>query len=227
MTGPSAAVLRKVAEDADVDTLKVLLEASSNPAELLGQADGQGQSLLHLAVRARPGDEALATVSSLLAFRAPLEQQNDRGETPLVLAVRTALAAGVGEGPWLLPVQLILEARAAAGAADKRGRTALTYAASAGSLPLCRALLSFRAEPRQANASGATAESLARRQGHQDVLELLSQVKPSKPTPKPAKPQPASETSSARLRRECEAAKLPVDWCRNEQQMWPSLKPAT
>ena len=38
-----------------------------------------------------------------------------------------------------------------------------------------------------------------------------TEVKPSKPTPKPpAKPQPASETSSARLRRECEAAKLPV-----------------
>ena len=33
--------------------------------------------------------------------------------TPLILAVRTALAAAVPDGPWLLPIQLILEAMGA------------------------------------------------------------------------------------------------------------------
>ncbi|CAK9058719.1 unnamed protein product [Durusdinium trenchii] len=203
MTGPSPAVLRKVAETSDVDTLKVLL-AGTDASDLLSQVDSAGQSALHLAVRAVPTDEVAATVSTLIASRARLEQANARGETPLILAVRTALAAAVPDGPWLLPIQLILEAKARACAADRQGRSSLSYAASAGSLSICRMLLTFRADPTQANSFGATPQSLAERQGHAEVTKLLAEVAStaSKPAKKASDEAKGAKTAKWQTKKE-------------------------
>eukprot|EP00930_Biecheleria_cincta_P082523 TRINITY_DN72242_c0_g1_i1.p1 TRINITY_DN72242_c0_g1~~TRINITY_DN72242_c0_g1_i1.p1 ORF type:complete len:476 (-),score=62.83 TRINITY_DN72242_c0_g1_i1:17-1354(-) len=135
-----------------------------------------------------------------------------------------ALAVGIkdSDGPWLLPVRLLLEARAFTDQSDNQGKTSLVYAASAGSIAVCRLLIDSRSDPLHQTATGATPLSLAKRQGHATVLELLD--------PNPTKSSWSKEevgagekvtpqSSLEQLRQQCSQLQLPVEWCNDMQQL--------
>eukprot|EP00913_Durusdinium_trenchii_P010209 g9570.t1 len=89
-------------------------------------------------------------------------------------------------------------------AADRQGRSSLSYAASAGSLSICRMLLTFRADPTQANSFGATPQSLAERQGHAEVTKLLAEVAStaSKPAKKASDEAKGAKTAKWQTKKE-------------------------
>ncbi|CAJ1403353.1 unnamed protein product [Effrenium voratum] len=179
------ALLQAVSEGNDFKVQEVLQTAEF----LLERTDGEGHTVLHLAAM-RPPREAPGAVwvlSYLQHCRADLEARNLLGETPLVMAVRAALAhAPKGKGrsveeevrqEWLSVVSCLLEGRADPNAADDLNEeTPLMEAACQGSHVMCHLLLSFRADVSCTTGTGATAIDFASSEGHGPLVKHLTHV---------------------------------------------------
>jgi len=142
----------------------------------------RGGSLLHLcareAGRAQLGasQRARLTARALMGWGAMPDEQNDDGETPLQLAlrsIRTAASMQVGGSACSSsePAKSLLEAGAdAEQVCAGSEETLLMQAAREGDAAACQLLLEFAADPLRRSASGATAISLA---GQPEVLLVL------------------------------------------------------
>eukprot|EP00930_Biecheleria_cincta_P069646 TRINITY_DN57360_c0_g1_i1.p1 TRINITY_DN57360_c0_g1~~TRINITY_DN57360_c0_g1_i1.p1 ORF type:complete len:793 (-),score=182.24 TRINITY_DN57360_c0_g1_i1:268-2646(-) len=186
-----------------------LLQASETPQSVLHRKDADGHTLLHQAVLSSPSKQTAAIVSFLQAAGADVEARNLLGETPLVVAVRTALDfPGSAEGGFdaLCVVRCLLERGADVDVADEiTAETPLMEAACQGSREACQLLLSFRADASKVADGGKTAVDFALSGGHSILANLLCEAvdkapKPEAPPPEvatPAAPEAAAPAASA------------------------------
>ncbi len=133
------------------------LAASGLP---LDDPDIDGETPLHAAVRQGHADTARA----LLARGADVNRATRQALPPLLLAVSAGHAELSG---------LLLQAGADPNARDRFGRTALHEAAQRGDLVLATLLLRHGADATLASPYGTDALQLARRAGHDEVLDTL------------------------------------------------------
>ena len=128
--------------------------------EPLDTADIDGETPLHAALR----QGRMQTAALLLARGADANRPARHGVTPLQLAA----AGGHAE-----LTALLLRAGADPNAQDRFGRTALYEAAQRGDLPVATLLLRHGADATLASRQGSDALQVARRTGHDELLEML------------------------------------------------------
>lgn len=151
--------------------------------------DGEGASLLHLAINRGMGD--VAKVEALLAVGAPIDARDDEGRTPLDLC-RAHLRAS-GRGGWARIEELLVAAGGSTATLgpgrdellrliDRLPRVSsrarhvpetLSDAAARGDVELVQAFLADGADPDEDYRDGYYPLQRARRAGHQAVVELL------------------------------------------------------
>jgi ankyrin repeat protein len=159
--------------------LKAVKERDGNKVQaLLGQPGSivvntrdraNGEGALHYLVR----DRDLTWVSYLLGKGARPDVQNQKGETPLLLAAQLG---------WLEGAELLLRMRASIDLANARGETPLILAVQRRDLPMVRMLLNEGANPKRTdNAAGLSALDYAQRDGARSaaILKLLETQKPA------------------------------------------------
>ena len=172
-----------------------LLQALLTPHSI-ARADSSGHSVLRVAIDLRAG---LGIIELLLAKGAPLDDRDAQGISPLHVAVITAnwplvsLLAAAGADPFMRDVQGRSPASIAlTGGAnaitnlfgktpdihDPQGDTALHYAAATGLDRAAATLLELGANPLLVNVAGETAYAVARRRGHQTLVDLLAPFNP-------------------------------------------------
>jgi ankyrin repeat protein len=133
-----------------------------------------GEGALHYVVRDRRGD-GREWLSFLIGKGANVNIQNNRGETPLLLA------AQIG---WLDGADLLLQRRATVDLPNQRGETALIVAVQRRDLPMVRLLLAKGANPKKTdNVAGLSALDYARQDSRSGAILKLLEAKPA-----PAKP---------------------------------------
>lgn len=118
----------------------------------------------YLLAASREGDSEL--VAGLLKAGTPLNIQNDRGFTPLILAAYHGHTD---------TVRVLLAAGAEACSGDSRGNTALMGAAFKGHADIVELLLQQPCAVDQSNGVGQTALMFARLFNRQEVVEKLRQ----------------------------------------------------
>ncbi len=105
-------------------------------------------------------------VRLLLGRQAQLEHRDASGRTALMYA---------STGPNNETVRLLLEAGAEPNSVDSGEKfTALMHAAAEGQHEVVRSLLEFKADPRIRDIDGDTARDFAARNGHVEVVQLLT-----------------------------------------------------
>lgn len=107
----------------------------------------------------------------LLQHSAPKNRQNNLGETPLLTAVRAAVADPAKAE--VLIREMLGKAAADPCRADLTGETPIMEACAAGLEPIARLLLECKADPLASSTSGMTAAQLAEESGNDDVVTLL------------------------------------------------------
>jgi len=106
-------------------------------------------------------------VRFLLDQGAEVETANREGRTPLIFAA---------SGPNPETVELLLQRGADPNRADDaEGWTSLMFAAAEGHVAVVQALLDHGANPALEDTDGETARAFARRSGHTDVVDMLTQ----------------------------------------------------
>ena len=129
---------------------------------LAGEPDVQTQLKTHYFDAARRGDVEM--LDTFIASHYPLDVQDDKGYTALILAAYN------GQGKT---VEQLLNAGANACVQDKRGNTALMGAIFKGELKIARRLLATDCNPDQRNGAGQTAAMYA---GLFKRVELLNDL---------------------------------------------------
>lgn len=130
-----------------------------------------GEGALHLLVR----DRDYSWLSFMLAKGARVDLQNNRGETPLILAAQIGWAEGA---------ELLLSRRAVVDLPNGRGETPLILAVQRRDLPMVRLLLSKGANPaRTDNAAGYSAIDYAKQDARAAAILKLLEAKPAKARP--------------------------------------------
>jgi len=120
-----------------------------------------GRSAMHIVVARRDAE----WVQLLLGLKANPDLSDNRGVTPLMLAVQQG---------WVEGLQLLLGGgRVKVDAANDAGETPLIYAVHRRDIPMIRALLKAGASPTRADNSGRTARDYATLAGG-TVLEELN-----------------------------------------------------
>lgn len=159
----------------------------------------------------------------LVARGADLNKANKVGETPFMMAARSAdvttlkkvLATGKGEleavdgrGRTALHhavemksqanVEMLLEAGANVNAVDKKGSTLLQKAVAMGDVELAIVLMQNGADPKVKDSWGRDAERIALERRDKQMIRLLAEGPPPKPEPKggKAKTEATAEPSS-------------------------------
>lgn len=180
-----------------------LLQASETSQSVLQRKDSDGHTLLHQAVLSSPSRQTATIVSCLQAGGADLEARNILGETPLVLAVRTALdftTNNEGSFDSLCVVRCLLERGADADVADElTAETPLMEAACRGSREACQLLLSFGADAGKVAEGGKTAVDFALSEGHASLANFLCEAVDGAPKPE----EPASEAEAPAAAASC------------------------
>lgn len=154
--------LLEAASRGEIDAVRALLSSGMSP----DAAAPNGGTALMAAARSYRVD----AVELLLAARADVHRRTSDGFT--------ALHAAVGE-PSRTPdlqgqcVDLLLAHGAAADAKTNTGLTPLMNAAWVGCLPAVLSLLSAGASVSHRNVRGDTALDLARKRGHERIVEVL------------------------------------------------------
>jgi len=178
-----------------------LLQSSETPQSVLHRKDADGHTLLHQAVLSSPSKQTTMIVSSLQARGADVEARNLLGETPLVLAVRTALDfPGRGEDGFdaLCVVRCLLQRGADVDVADElTAETPLMEAACQGSREACQLLLSFRANAGKVADGGKTAVDFALSGGHANLANILCEAVDKAPKPEEPPPEATAPPASA------------------------------
>jgi ankyrin repeat protein len=145
-----------------LDIEKMLLEKRGAK----GARDKQGgMALLAAAAWGR-----VQNVKLLLDNGAPVEATDDEGNTPLLISASGSAVSTIDT------VRLLLENGANVEAKNSHGDTALILAASEegmDSIDIVKLLLRKGANVRTENADGSTALSLARKNGHDEIAQLL------------------------------------------------------
>ena len=145
-----------------VRLVRLLLESGAN----VNVYDTSRNTPLHFAASAGNLDVA----RMLLELGAEVDSQNDERLTPLQRA-----SQGMREGHRDI-VRVLLDHGAYCDARDKRGNTALHFAASEGQLDVARMLLERGADVNSQNREGLTPlqrASQGMREGHRDTVRLL------------------------------------------------------
>jgi ankyrin repeat protein len=128
-----------------------------------------GDTALHIVTARRD----LTWMTFLLAKGANVNARNDRGVTPLILAVSNGFVEGV---------QLLLGQGAQVNDPDSAGETPLISAVHQKNLELVRILLAAKADPNRSDSSGRTALDYAQQQGRDSTIatEIEASAKASK-----------------------------------------------
>lgn len=148
--------LNVAAESGWEDIVQVLLDKGA----MIEAGDLRNKTSLHGAARA--GD--LETLNLLLERNAYEDARDSNRRTPLHYAVAH---------PAL--VRRLLDGGATVGPKNKRNQTPLYAAAAIGSAQSVRILLERGASPRVRDSSGKTASDIALENGHNNIVEMLSQ----------------------------------------------------
>lgn len=143
-----------------IPNLKILLDAG---ADVNARAPETGDTPLLLALYYR--QDATDIVRSLLEKGANPNAANNVGRSALMLATFGQPGA---------VVEALLRAGASVNARDNRGNTALMAAADCNNAEAVRALLAAHADASLRNRDGDTALAIASRQGHTEIVGLLS-----------------------------------------------------
>lgn len=144
-----------------VKTAKTLLQ---KPQDIrINQADRHGLTALGYAIDRNQHQlvEALLAVPGI-----HLEQEDNAGNTPLLLAARHNS---------LPMVELLASRQVNVNHANQRGETALHYAARHGNLPLVKRLMELGAQPDRVNLDGAMPLLIATQARHNRVMDWLIQ----------------------------------------------------
>jgi ankyrin repeat protein len=164
-----------------VDAVRLLLGAA---AERNG-VDADGNTVLHHAARygfrASEPVRAMALWSALSPSAAELAQANGMGETPLLLLLGAAEAAGTPVQIDALMPQLerLLELGAALDSQDQRGFSALHWAAQHGLLPAVQRLLRAGADPQRRDSLARSPREVALTRGYIDIASELEGPRPA------------------------------------------------
>ncbi|MBX9400896.1 ankyrin repeat domain-containing protein [Lysobacter sp. BMK333-48F3] len=173
---------------------------ASQSAQRQAVPAGQESARAGLFDAARAGD--LERLRSALAEGASTSARDDRGNTPLILAAyygnaqaveallaagadpnvgdgargNTALMGAIFKGDEDIARRLIAEPGTDVNAKNKAGQTAAMFAALFGRAAIIDALAARGADLQAADASGNSAETLARQQGNDELAERISRL---------------------------------------------------
>jgi ankyrin repeat protein len=126
-----------------------------------------GEGAIHYVVR----DRDFSWLAFLIGRGARVDLQNNRGETPLVLAAQMG---------WTEGAQLLLSQRASVDLPTSRGETPLILAVQKRDLAMVRLLLSKGANPKKTdNVTGKSALDYARQDTRSAAILKLLEAKPA------------------------------------------------
>lgn len=164
-----------------IDFLKAVRDRDASKVMELIRADGStvlnyrdyssGEAALHIATARR--DQAYMNL--LLGWDANPNIQNDKGDTPLILAARIGFLDGVN---------MLLSNGAKVDLDNRAGETALIIAVQQRQTPVVKRLLEAGADADHTdNAAGRSARDYAKLdRRNTELLRLIETVKPAKPT---------------------------------------------
>jgi uncharacterized protein len=160
----------KAVKERDGDKVTGLVTAAgSTVINTRDRANGDGA--IHYVVR----DRDYTWLSFLLGKGARADLQNNRGETPLILAAQLG---------WTEGAQLLLRQGATVDQANSRGETPLILAVQRRDLATTRLLLSKGANPRRTdNVAGLSALDYAKQDSRAAAILKLLEAGPTKAKP--------------------------------------------
>lgn len=151
--------MRQAALEGQSSTVATAIEQGAD----VNAADAEGRTALQLAAF----DGHTDVVQQLLGHDAQVDHRDQAGRTALMYAA---------SGPNVATVNVLLEANADPNVVDKvENFTALMFAAAEGQLEVVDALLKRGADTTLTDVDGDTARDFATQNGHQAVVERLSQ----------------------------------------------------
>ncbi len=204
----------RVVDASVLDAVRALLGAGARPDA--GTGLWLGRSALHAAARLQaPAERVVEILEVLVGAGAAIDCVDERGQTPLHLAVEAGLILNVR---WLLErgaaplhadaggrtplhaavvgyeaaeaVDALLTVAPSVDVADGEGTTPLHLAVAAGALASVEKLLARGASPGMKDGQGQDTWALAAKDPLRRVLKLLERV--AGPSPRPAPPQVAT-----------------------------------